>query len=121
MPKTADSSRTSSAKIGKTSVGGDRRRAATLCPALGARARDLAHTLVALVVTSAAAGTQVLPDDLWRQAGPIVRGHLSEAGVEQDRLCEVFSEAYRAPLSEAAPSRRSKTTRTTVRVLPQTL
>lgn len=49
-------------------------------PALGARARDLAHTLVALVVTSAAAGTQVLPDDLWRQAGPIVRGHLSEAG-----------------------------------------
>lgn len=63
-------------------------------PALGPHARDLAHTLVSLVVTSGAARAQVSQEDLWRQGGPIIRGYLFEAGVDEGHFCEVFSEAY---------------------------
>jgi AcrR family transcriptional regulator len=60
-------------------------------PALGRRAQDCAHTLVALVVTAGAAKASLAPEDLWRQGGPVVRAYLLEAGVDDARFCEVFA------------------------------
>lgn len=60
-------------------------------PALGPRARDLAHTLVSLVVAAGAANGSIAPDDLWRQGGPVLRSYLLDAGVSDARFCEVFA------------------------------
>jgi AcrR family transcriptional regulator len=60
-------------------------------PTLAVSAQDLAHTLVSLVVASAAAGASLAPEDLWRQGGAVVRGYLLSAGVDDARICEVFA------------------------------
>lgn len=65
-------------------------------PALGPQARDLAHTLVSLVVAAGASHAQISQVDLWRQGGPIIRGYLLGAGVDEAHFCEVFAEAYPA-------------------------
>lgn len=60
-------------------------------PELGARAADLVHTITALIL--AAGATRSLPsrDDLWRQALPIVRAHVTAAGVDPARFDGVFA------------------------------
>jgi AcrR family transcriptional regulator len=60
-------------------------------PALGPRAQDLAHTLISLVVAAGAARASLMPEDLWRQGGPVVRAYLLDAGVDDARFCEVFA------------------------------
>ena len=60
-------------------------------PALGPRARDLAHTLVSLVVAAGAAKGSLAPEDLWRQGGQVLRSYLVDAGISEARFCEVFA------------------------------
>lgn len=60
-------------------------------PAFGPRARDLAHTLVSLVVAAGATNGSIVADDLWRQGGPVLRSYLLDAGVDEARFCEVFA------------------------------
>ncbi|HET8569349.1 MAG TPA: helix-turn-helix domain-containing protein [Candidatus Limnocylindria bacterium] len=59
-------------------------------PRLGDRADDLAHTLVSLVVSAAAAQAPLPPEELWRQGGPIVRGYLRDAGYDDAQLSHLF-------------------------------
>jgi AcrR family transcriptional regulator len=60
-------------------------------PALGPRARDLAHTLVSLVVAAGAAKGSLAPEDLWRQGGQVLRSYLVDAGISEARFREVFA------------------------------
>ena len=59
-------------------------------PSLGPGAQDLAHTLVALVITAGAAKGSIEPEDLWRQGGQVLRSYLLDAGVSDARYGEVF-------------------------------
>ncbi len=65
-------------------------------PALGDRARDLAHTILSLVVTTAATNEEFAPEILWRQAGVILRAYLLDAGVDPVRFGAVFPETIAA-------------------------
>lgn len=60
-------------------------------PALGHGARDLAHTLVSLVVAAGAAKGSLAPEDLWRQGGQVLRSYLLDAGISEAQFCEVFA------------------------------
>lgn len=60
-------------------------------PALGPRARDLAHTLVSLVVAAGAAKGSLAPEDLWRQGGQVLRSYVLDAGISEARFYEVFA------------------------------
>ena len=60
-------------------------------PALGPHARDLAHTLVSLVVAAGAAKGSLATEDLWRQGGQVLRSYLLDAGISEARFCEVFA------------------------------
>ena len=74
------------------SLDGSLRDLLLLCvPALGPRALDLAHTLDSLVVTAGAAKGSLASEDLWRQAGPVLRAYLLDAGVDDARFGEVFA------------------------------
>ena len=61
-------------------------------PALGPGARDLAHTLVSLVVAAGAAKGSLAPDDLWRQGGQVLRSYLLDAGISEAQFCDVFAD-----------------------------
>ncbi len=65
-------------------------------PALGARAADLAHTIMALVVTAGATNGELSPQAMRRRVAPAVRASLLEAGLDPARIDEVFSEAWLA-------------------------
>lgn len=60
-------------------------------PALGPRARDLAHTLVSLVVAAGAAKGSPAPEELWRQGEQVLRSYLVDAGISETRFCEAFA------------------------------
>jgi len=62
-------------------------------PLLGDRARDLAHTLVALVIAAASEKRPIASEAFWRQSGMVVRAYLLRAGVGAADFEEVFPES----------------------------
>jgi AcrR family transcriptional regulator len=59
-------------------------------PQLGERARDLAHTIMSLVVTAAATDADLSASAFRRQAAAVVRGYLVDAGLPHERTDIVF-------------------------------
>jgi len=62
-------------------------------PQLGERARDLAHTIMSLVVTAAATDAELSAPAFWRQAAAVVRGYLVDSGLPNERTDIVFGPA----------------------------
>ncbi len=60
-------------------------------PTLGERARDLAQTMVAIVIAAAVTNQELPPGVLWRQAITVLRAYLVDAGVAPARFDEVFA------------------------------
>lgn len=59
-------------------------------PALGARAADLVHSVVALMLAAGATRSVPSAAELWRQTVPIARAHALDAGVDPVRFDAVF-------------------------------